>query len=106
MFPRAGNGKDVRDGTNLKEKALAYFTSLKTINFSSIRKTTAFRYVCMLSIVAILLSSYYSFLTSLYLVDEVLEGAGPRELTLEEKFTLIVHAPQDNVKLLGLDTNI
>ena len=40
------------------------------------------------------LSMYYYYLASLYLVDEVLDSSGPKELTIEEKFTIRVMAPK------------
>lgn len=41
-----------------------------------------------------LLTSYYLYLDALYLVDEVLEGTGPRELSIKEKLTIRVVAPR------------
>ena len=40
-----------------------------------------------------IMATYYLYLDKLYLVDEVLEGTGPRELTLREKVTIRVVAP-------------
>lgn len=52
--------------------------------------------VCFSLIVVFLaiLFSYYFYLDGLYLVDEVLEGSGPRELSVKEKLTIRVIAPR------------
>ena len=42
---------------------------------------------------------YYSYLTSLYLVDEVYDGKGPLELDLQERVTLRVKAPKSGTRL-------
>jgi hypothetical protein len=53
-------------------------------------------YYCSLSIgVVAVVVSYYLYLDGKYLVDEVLDGIGPRELTLREKLTIRVVAPLD-----------
>jgi hypothetical protein len=51
------------------------------------------------SLVGAVLSVYYMYLTSLYLVDEVYDGEGPRELELAEKLTIRVVAAQASTSL-------
>jgi len=51
------------------------------------------------SLVGAVLSVYYMYLTSLYLVDEVYDGDGPRELELVEKLTIRVVASQASSSL-------
>lgn len=53
------------------------------------------------SLVVLLLSLYYGYLTSMYLVDEVYDGDGPRELELAEKFTIRVYFAGDAHKVLS-----
>ena len=54
-------------------------------------------YCGILSIVATI---YYIYLDRLYLVDEVMESGGLRELTIQEKFTIRVEAKSSSMRLL------
>ena len=53
------------------------------------------------ALVVALLALYYGYLTSMYMVDEVYDGDGPRELEVVEKFTIRVAADGASSTALG-----
>lgn len=60
----------------------------------SISKTNILWWLGYVVLFTSCLLSYYLYLDKLYIIDEVFDVGGPRELTLVEKITIRVVAPQ------------
>jgi len=76
-----------------------YYVALQMI-LNVIRFLFSFRY--LLSFLILALAAYYYYLNSLYLIDEVAQGDLLRELTLNEKTTILVKADSKNEKTVKL----
>ena len=83
-----------RAGWAVSSLLLAMLKTIRSLDYS-------YRYLLItLFVTGIAILIEYSYLNRLYLLDDIYDITGPRELSLDEKFTIKTIANHDNLQLL------